>query len=184
MPTQSATLSDEQLVRNINCGKYDLFPELISRNMPHIKASALKWKSVFPDTEDLIQEGIMALFTAVKSFNEEKASFLTFAHLCIERAISAKAKSALAGKRIPSGLITSIDEGMSAQSESAEELVIRKDEDNRFNRSVESVLSELEYNVLSLFLNGESYSDIAEKLGVSPKSVDSALQRIRKKIKK
>lgn len=176
-------LSCEELVSLIKSGEYDCFPVLIAAVMPHIKATALKWKSVLPDTDDLIGEGIAAVFNAVKTFDSGRASFMTFAGICIDRAIGAKAKSELSGKRIPGNMLVSIDEDM-LSCESAEETYIRKEEDNSLMRDIGQNLSELERSVLSAFLEGASYADIAARLNISVKSVDGALQRIRNKLKK
>lgn len=183
MPSEYAKLSDEQLAENVNCGKYDCFSELIGRIMPHIKSVALKYKSILPDTDDLIGEGVVAVFSAVKSYKSEKSSFKTFACLCVDRAISDKVRSANAGKRIPNSLISSMEEE-SISVESAEESFIRFEEDSNFTRDFGKTLSNLEKSVLERFLNGESYQTIAGALGVSVKSVDSALQRVRNKLRK
>lgn len=183
MPQDYSNLSNEELARLANMGEYDCFPLLITRIMPHIKAQALKWKSVLPDTDDLISEGIVALFKAVKVYNSEKASFATFANLCVDRAIGAKLKSELSGKRIPGSMLVSIDEDM-LSCESAEEMFIKMEESDILKQDMVKNLTVLEKNVLSLFLDGNSYADIAARLGVSVKSVDGALQRIRSKLKK
>ena len=184
MPSDQSKLSDEQLAEYVNCGKYEYFPELIGRIMPHIKAVSFKWKSVVPDTDDLIEEGVIAVFTAVKSYESGKASFQTFANLCVDRAISAKVRSASAGKRIPSGLISSMDDQGDFSVESAEDSFIRREEDSIFNEDIKRSLTELERSVLEHFLGGDSYAEIARKLSVSVKSVDSALQRVRNKLRR
>ena len=183
MSADYSNLSNECLCALIKNGEYDCFSELIGRLMPHIKSAALKWKSVIPDTEDLIGEGVIAVFKSVNTYNSEKASFSTFANLCVDRAIAAKAKAELSGKRIPNRLLVSIEEDMTA-AESAEELVIRREENRLFNKGISKNLTELEKKVLAGFLEGQSYADIAAMLGVSVKSVDSALQRVRAKLKK
>ena len=183
MSADYSKLSNERLCEMIKNGRYDCFPQLIARLMPHIKAAALKWKSVFPDTEDLIGEGVIALFKSVNTYNSEKASFSTFANLCVDRAIAAKAGAELSGKRIPGNMIVSIEDDMIA-FESAEDAVIRREENDLYRKGVNAALTVLEQKVLSGFLEGRSYADIAADIGVSVKSVDSALQRIRAKLKK
>ena len=177
-------LSDEEMVSLINNGDFVYFSTLIAGIMPHIVATASKWQNLIPDTEDLIEEGVLAVFTAVKSYDFKSASFKTFAKLCVDRAIGAKVKAASAEKRIPNTLVTSID-GMEIPHDiTPEDIFINREESSDFTASLKDNLSQLELNVLYLFLQGLGYSQIAEKLGVTVKSVDSALQRIRNKLKK
>ena len=182
MATDYTKLSNEQLAELIKSGDYDCFPVLAARLMPHIKSTALKWKNLLPETDDLISEGLIAVFKAIKSFDSGKSSFATFASLCIDRAIGSKAKAELSGKRIPGNMLVSIDEDM-LSCESAEDAVIRKEDTDNLKKNINSSLSALERKVLALYLDGNSYSAIAEKLSVSAKSVDGALQRVRNKLK-
>ena len=184
MPVNASAMSEEELVKFINSGDYDLFPELINRIMPHISASAAKWKNIIPDTEDLVEEGVLAVFTALRSYESEKASFKTFANMCVDRAINAKVRAATAQKRIPNNLVCPIEDTDIPHGESAEEAFIRKEENNDFNTNLSNTLTGLEQSVLKLFLDGDSYADIANTLGVSRKSVDGALRRVRSKLKK
>ena len=82
------TLSDGELVSLINGGNYKYFQTLINRYMPYIVSVASRYKAGGLDTEDFIQEGVLAIFSAVKAFDGNKASFKTFVTLCINRAIS------------------------------------------------------------------------------------------------
>lgn len=181
---QISLLSDEELVERINSGDYSLFSELIDRLMPHIVAVAVSHRDLITDTENLIGEGTLAVFDAVKSYESGKSSFKTFACVCIDRAIGARVTSALAKKRIPDRLVTSIDDVEIQVSDNPESIVIRKEEENSLGISLKNILSELELNVLNLFMQGYSYSVISEKLGVTQKSVDGALRRIRGKLKR
>ncbi|MBR0467234.1 MAG: sigma-70 family RNA polymerase sigma factor [Clostridia bacterium] len=183
MATDYSKMTNEQIANAVKLGDYEGLGLLIKNLMPHIKAAALKWKSVVNDTDDLVGEGITAVFKAVKSFDESKASFITFAKLCIDRAIGNRVRSELSAKRIPESMIVSF-ENDNISCESAEDLVIKKEEENTFKQSVAENLSNLERDVLKLHLEGQAYQEIANNLGITVKSVDGALQRIRNKLKK
>ncbi len=176
--------TDNQLVEFINSGKYEYLQVLINRYMPYIIGVASRFNASGLDTDDFIQEGLVAIFSAVKAYNPEKASFKTFVSLCVERAMSsALARTIGSDKRIPVGLISPIDEVEVADNSDPEKLFIEKESYNDLAHTLKRDLSQFEYQVLSEFLSGKSYAQIAESLGVSVKSVDNALRRIRTKIK-
>lgn len=178
-------LSDSKLVELINSGDYKYLQVLINRYMPYIISVASRYNVSGFDTEDFIQEGILAIFFAVKSYNIEKASFKTFVCLCINRAMSsALLRCTGNAKHIPEGLISSIDDFELADTSNPESILIEKENFNDLEHTIKSELSQFEYQVLCEFLSGKSYVDIAASLNVTPKSVDNALRRIRSKIKK
>lgn len=181
---ESKRMSDDELIKGISSGNYENLQPLIDRYMPYIIKTADGFKASGCDVEDMIAEGVLAVFTAVKSYDSSKAKFSTFVPLCISRAISAMSKSAAAGKRIPSRLIAPLEEADVYGEDSPEEIYIGKESYESFKRNVFSSLSDMECRVLSEFLSGKPYADIAEELGVSVKSVDNSLRRIRAKLKK
>lgn len=181
---ESNNLSDDELINGISSGNYENLQLLIDRYMPYIIKTADGFKESGCDVEDMIAEGILAVFTAVKAFDSSKAKFSTFVSLCISRAISAMSKSASAGKRIPGRLITSLEESQVCVEKNPEEIYIGKESYESFKKNVFSSLSDMECRVLSAFLSGASYADIASRLGISVKSVDNSLRRIRTKLKK
>lgn len=177
--------TDNQLVEFINNGEYKYLQLLINRYMPYIISVASRCNVSGLDTEDFIQEGILAIFSAVKTFDPDKASFKTFVYLCINRAISsALARVSGNAKHIPDGLISPIDDIVITDNNSPENILIEKESFNALENALKEQLSDFEYQVLCEFLNGKSYSEIAASLVVSVKSVDNALKRIRTKIKK
>ncbi len=181
---KTSNISDDELVRMVNGGDYGCLQTLINRYMPYIISEASSYNIGGFDTEDFIQEGVVALFSAVKSFNSEKASFKTFVKICIDRAmLSALARVSGGAKHIPQSLITPIDDVELSDSNSPESIIIGRESYNDLAFSIKQCLSDFEYRVLSEFLSGKSYVQIAEKLSVSTKSVDNALKRVRKKIK-
>lgn len=176
--------SDNQLVELINNGEYNYLQVLINRYMPYIISMASRYNAAGLDTEDFIQEGVLAIFSSVKTYAPEKASFKTFACLCINRAMSSALNRATGNaKHIPDGLISPIDEVELADMSSPESILIEKESYNDLECSLKQELSQFEYQVLSEFLSGKSYAEIGETLDVPAKSVDNALRRIRSKIK-
>lgn len=177
-------LTDNQLIELINSGEYKYLQFLINRYMPYIISVASRYNAGGLDTEDFIQEGILAIFSAVKSFDSEKASFKTFVTLCIDRAMyTALSKATGAAKHIPDSLISPIDDIELADTNSPESIIIEKENYDALANSIKKELSDFEYRILCEFLSGKSYADIAETLQVTVKSVDNALRRIRTKIK-
>lgn len=177
-------LSDNQLVELINRGEYKYLQLLINRYMSYIISVASRYNAGGLDTEDFIQEGVLAIFSAVKTYDDSKASFKTFVGLCINRAMSSALSRATGNaKHIPENLISPIDDIELADTSDPESILIEKENFSDLEHTIKKDLSKFEYQVLGEFLSGKSYADIAETLGVTTKSVDNALRRIRAKIK-
>lgn len=177
--------SDNELVALINRGEYKYLQLLINRYMPLVISIASRYNASGFDTEDFIQEGTLAIFSAVKTYNQEKALFKTFVTLCINRAMSsALSRVSGAAKHIPESLISPIDEIELSDLNNPESIFIEKESYNDLESTIKHELSDFEYQVLCEFLSGKSYADIADSLNVTAKSVDNALRRIRSKIKK
>ena len=184
MVLMQENLSDNQLVELINGGDYKYLQQLINRFMPYIISVASRYNASALDTEDFIQEGVLAIFSAVKTYDATKASFKTFVCLCINRAMSSALSRAVgSAKHIPENLISPIDDIELADTSDPEKILIEKEAISNLESSIKKDLSKLEYDVLVEFLNGKSYADIADTLGITTKSVDNALRRIRAKIK-
>lgn len=177
-------LSDNELVASISAGNYNHLQTLINRYMPYIISTASRYNSSGYDVEDLIEEGIIAVFDAVKSFDSDKSSFRTFVTLCINRAISNQLKMLSATKRIPESLITNIDDAVLSDESSPENIFIEKESFNDLSAAIKRNLSDFEYKVFSAFMQGDSYSEIASSLNITVKSVDNALRRIRSKLRR
>lgn len=177
-------LSDEELVSRIQEGQRELFSVLARRHRPLIRYLATQFSAYNIETDDLIQEGTIALYRAVYDYREGETSFVTFAGLCIRRAFSDERKMLGRKRRIPPSQIAPLDEqtGLS-DSFDPEKILIEREDYEKLAHSIRLELSGLEYKVLSDFLQGNSYADISERLGISPKSVDNALRRIRTKLK-
>ena len=180
---ENEQLKDGELVALINSGKYEYLQILINRYMPFILKVVKKYTVYGLDPEDLVQEGILAVFSAVKTYDADKSKFSTFVALCINRAIMGQYKASCAVSRIPDKLISPIDEIDIPSFENPETIVIDKESFERFKDKICENLSVLEFKVLKEFIDGYAYSDIANHLGISVKSVDNSLKRIRTKLK-
>ncbi len=143
------------------------------------------------DREDLLQEGMIGLYNGIHCYKDDKGiEFSQFARYCIKRNVITAVRAANRQKHIPLNTYISIWNENGSESEEAlplipdpEKLVIEEESMEQMQDHLQKCLSKLEYKVLTMFLEGKSYSDIAEALEKNEKSVDNALQRIRKKIK-
>lgn len=147
------------------------------------------------DKDDIIQEGLIALHSAVVNYKEGDASFKTFATLCINRRIVSMLKSTKRQKNIPLNSSLSLDETYSedgsnflidtienAQKENPELIVIGKESVKEYEEMIKRVLSGLEYDVFNLHIIGKSYKEISCALGKDTKAIDNAVQRIKRKL--
>ncbi len=175
-------MSDGELITLINSGNLELMQIIIDR---YYHTVMIYIKKYCPENsrEDAIQEATLALYAAVKSYEPEKASFSTFASLCIKRAVMGVVRFNGRKKNIPQELITSIDELELVDNNSPEKIFFDNEDFKSLKDTIKLELSALEFEVLQLFLSGENYAAIARKLGISEKSVDNSLTRVRKKLK-
>ena len=127
---------------------------------------------------------MFALYSAVQNYDPQKSSFSTFATLCIKRSVIGVLKSLTQGKVVPEELITSIEETDLADSNTPEKIFFDKEDFKALTDNIKLELSPMEYKVLELYLAGYRYAVIADKLGLNEKSVNNALCRIRKKLKR
>ena len=177
-------LPDETLVERINSGDYELLRILFSRYTPIVRSMSLRTARNDVDVEDLMQEGLISLYSAVKGYSAEKSSFRSFAMICIKRAMVDFIRSNTRKKLVPPDMCSSIDETPDlVNTKSAESEFIEKESLKTLTESIRVELSEFEYKVLASFLSDNSYTDIAKENNVSVKSVDNALKRIRTKLK-
>ena len=145
------------------------------------------------DTDDLIQEGMIGLFKAVRDYQPDReASFQSFANLCIDRQIYTAIRSSNRQKHQPLNTYVSLSSSDTEENlrdswvehDNPESILIDRENVSALEQEMEKNLSPLENQVLHLYLDGNGYVEIAEILGKTPKSIDNALRRIRKKIKK
>ncbi len=176
------SLSDEQIVSQINNGKYEYLQVLIERYLPKILFFVSRYCT--PNVrEDAIQEATFALYSAVRNFDSEKSSFSTFAGLCIKRSVLSCVKSTKRKKDIPDELLDSFDQVEIADHADPEKIFLEKESFQTLTDYIRLELSGLEYQVLQRYLKGQSYAVIAKELNITEKSVENSLTRIRKKLK-
>lgn len=186
--------SDEVLCEKVQNGCPEAEEVLVRRYVRLVRICARPWFLVGGDSEDLIQEGMFGLLSAIRKFQPEReASFHTFAEICIQNRLRSAIRAASGGKHIPlndsisfeTPLVESIlSEGRILVGESPEEVLIHQEEGKMRLRQLQSQLSNFEQLVLSHYLEGLTGQEIASTVGKSPKSVDNAVQRIRRKLAK
>lgn len=185
-------MNDEELVLLAQSGNSDAEAYLIER----FKSSAEKSAGVYLaryssycslgllDKDDLYQEGLLGLLSAIYSFRSDRSTaFRTYASVCIANQIKLAIRDANSKKNVPFGNLVSIDDAVIASPETAEDSFISNESYKALNDFLGKELSGLELSVIRLFLQDMSYKDISEKLEISVKSVDNAIQRIRAKFK-
>lgn len=192
-------MTDEEIVFLAQKGCCDALDYIILKYRPKAEIKVTSYYLVGGDRDDLIQEGLIGLFNAILSYKKDKASsFRTFAELCIERRIYSAIKSAHRKKHLPLNSYVSLDKpnkddnydsplsNIVAVDSGAnpEEIVINRESMIQMNSKLAEVLSPFECKVLSLYLKGKTYNEIAVCLSKEPKSIDNALQRIKKKWEK
>ncbi len=195
-----ASFSDEDLAVLAQQGSDKALDFLLSKYFVYVRSKSLSYYIVGADRDDIIQEGMIGLFKAVRDFSSERGvSFRTFADVCVTRQIITAVKNASRQKHAPLNFYVSLNKPMSdddddsstiadilrqEQNMSPEEILIKKEDADILGSEMNRLLSNFELEVLSLYLRGNSYSDIARLIGREPKSVDNALQRIKKKFEK
>lgn len=152
-----------------------------------------------PHREDIVQEGMIGLFKAIRDYKEDKlSSFKAFAELCITRQIITAIKTATRQKHIPLNSYVSLDKPIydeesdrtlldvisEAKVTDPEETIISQEEYTDIESKISELLSDLERKVLSLYLDGRSYQEISEQLNRHVKSIDNALQRVKRKLER
>ncbi len=175
-------VSDEEIVEQIRGGNYELVPVIFGRYEKQVRYYVEKYCRE-SNREDASQEASLALYSAIKDYDKNKSAFSSFASLCIKRAVTDLVKKANRKKNIPEELFEPIEEVSVPDCNSPEKIFFDKEAYKALTHNIRLELSGLELAVLQLFLAGKKYIDIADELGISEKSVNNALMRIRKKLK-
>ena len=192
-------LDDEQLVLRANAGELEVTEYLMNKYKNFVKSKARSYFLVGADKEDIIQEGMIGLYKAIRDYRSDKlSSFRAFAELCITRQIITAIKTATRQKHIPLNSYVSLNKPIyddesdrtlldviSQQcTANPEDLIIGQEEMGSIECKIGDVLSELEWEVLTSYLQGKSYQEMAIDLNRHIKSVDNALQRVKRKLEK
>lgn len=201
MPSETdfLTMPDEKLVIIAQEGDSEATEFIIDKYKNLVKSKARTYFLIGADKEDIVQEGMIGLFKAIRDFKEERlCSFKAFAEVCVTRQIITAIKTATRQKHIPLNSYISLnkpiyddeneqtllDTIVENKNFDPEEIMITKESFSNIEEQIEKSLSKLEINVLSLYLEGKSYSEIGNLLSKSEKSIDNALQRIKRKVSK
>lgn len=181
---------DEELIRRAQNGEKKLEEFLIDKYKGMVRKKAHAMFLIGGEQEDLIQEGMIGLFRAVRDYRPSKnASFATFASLCVERQIYKAIEISGRQKHRPLNSYISLSEENSplkntedTKQQNPEEIIIDRESTNLMQEKIKERLSPFENQVLRAYLEGKDYHQIARQMEKSPKSIDNALQRIRNKI--
>ncbi|MFW5648726.1 MAG: RNA polymerase sporulation sigma factor SigH [Candidatus Alkaliphilus sp. MAG34] len=192
-------VTDEGMVEVAKDGDIDALEYLIRKYKNFVRAKARSYFLIGADREDIIQEGMIGLYKAIRDYKPDKlASFRVFAELCITRQIITAIKTATRQKHIPLNSYISLNKPIYDEESDRtlldvisghkitdpEELVISREELIHIEETIGEILSSLEWNVLTLYLQGRSYQEIAYDLDRHVKSIDNALQRVKRKLEK
>lgn len=190
---------DEEIVIEAKKGNVRAQEYLINKYQNFVKAKAKSYFLIGADKEDIYQEGMIGLYKAMRDFKADKlSSFKAFAELCVTRQIITAIKTATRQKHIPLNTYISLNKPIydeesdrtlldilsMAKVTDPEELIISQEELKHIENEIGDVLSELELEVLASYLDGKSYQEIACDLNRHAKSIDNALQRVKRKLEK
>jgi RNA polymerase sporulation-specific sigma factor len=197
-PNPRVELDDHYLVALAKEGKSDAYDAIVRRYRGFVRLKASSYFLLGGDSDDLIQEGLVGLYKAIRDYRSDReSSFRNFAELCITRQIITAVKTATRNKHTPLNQYVSFSHSPAAPGDSESSLdevlpgptatdpvnqVIASEELDSLVSCLSGVLSDLESRVLSLYLDGYSYEVVAEKLECDTKTVDNALQRVKRKV--
>ncbi len=190
------TLTDEEVVKLAQGGDKQATEFIVEKYKSLVEIRSVPYFMAGGEREDLIQEGLIGLYKAIKTYKEERrANFKTFAEICVVRQMITAVKSSTRKKNIPLNHYVSIHSSnddvdvistkiVDSKNQNPENIVIEREAARGMESKINSVLSDFEAEVLGYYLSGISYREIAEQIGKTPKAVDNALCRIKKKIEK
>lgn len=196
---QYTQMTDEKLIENIKQNDQKALECLLGRYNDIVSMKANRFFMIGAEKEDMVQEGMIGLYKAVKSFNTEKQnSFKTFANMCIERQLITAVKNSNRQKHIPLNSSISLNAAAYEDNEDMDkidvldvktlndpsEIIADREYFENMENKIKENLSDFELQVLYEYEKGKTYAAIAEKLNTKIKSVDTAIQRIRKKANK
>jgi RNA polymerase sporulation-specific sigma factor len=193
------TMDDEAIIEAVHQGHSEALDYLIKKYRNFVRAKARSYFLIGADKEDIVQEGMIGLYKAIRDYREDKlTSFKAFAELCITRQIITAIKTATRQKHIPLNSYVSLDKPIyddesdrtlldvisGAKVMDPEALIINREEFDNMEDKMAELLSDLERKVLALYLDGQSYQEISEELNRHVKSIDNALQRVKRKLER
>jgi len=192
-------MTDEEIVELAQVGDQYAVEYLVDKYKNFVRAKARSYFLIGADKEDIIQEGMIGLFKAIRDYKLDKlTSFRAFAELCITRQIITAIKTATRQKNIPLNSYVSLNKPIydeesdrtlmdilsTTKITNPEEIIISREEFIFIEKKMGEILSSLEWKVLMAYLEGKSYQEIAVELKRHVKSIDNALQRVKRKLEK
>lgn len=198
-PADFATMPDEDIVTLCQEGDPVAHEYLLNKYKNFVRSKARSYFLIGADHEDIVQEGMIGLYKAIRDYKQDKlSSFRAFAELCITRQIITAIKTATRQKHIPLNSYVSLNKPLydeesdrtlldviiEGRATNPEELIIGQEDLRTIHHKIGEVLSSLEQDVLTAYLDGKSYQEIADNLGRHVKSIDNALQRVKRKLEK
>ena len=190
-------LDDDEIIRLVHQGNGHALDFLINKYRTFVRAKARTYFLIGADREDIIQEGMIGLYKAIRDYDGDKlSSFKAFAELCITRQIITAIKTATRQKHIPLNSYISLDKPMydeesdrtlldviaGSRAIDPQELLVNREKYLDMELKLSELLSELEKKVLHLYLDGRTYQEISVELRRHVKSIDNALQRVKRKL--
>nr|WP_231784098.1 RNA polymerase sporulation sigma factor SigH [Lentibacillus sp. JNUCC-1] len=191
------SLDDEEVLQLVHRGHKQALDHLIQKYKGFIRAKARTYYLIGGDREDIMQEGLIGLYKAIRNFDQDKlSSFKAFAEMCVTRQMITAIKTATRQKHIPLNSYVSLDKPMfEEESERTlmdviagpsevdpQELLVHRESSIDIERKLSEVLSRFEREVLNLYVDGYTYQEISGMLNCHVKSIDNALQRIKRKL--
>ncbi|MED3691178.1 RNA polymerase sporulation sigma factor SigH [Peribacillus butanolivorans] len=192
-------LEDKVLVKMVHSGDSESLAFLINKYQNFVRAKTTPYFLIGADKEDLVQEGMIGLYKAIRDFKEDRmTSFKAFAELCITRQIITAIKTATRQKHAPLNSYVSLDKPLYDEESNytlmdrisgekitnPEALIINQEKADDIELKISELLSDLERRVLALYMDGQSYVEISEELNTHVKSIDNALQRVKRKLER
>ena len=191
------TMQDEDVVEVAKGDDYLATEYLISKYKNVVKGKARSYYLIGADNEDIVQEGLIGLYKAIRDYDRNKlTSFRVFADICITRQIITAIKTATRQKHIPLNSYVSLNKPIyeddsdrtlldimpGAKHMDPQDLMISREKLDEIEKRIEELLSDLELKVLMYYIDGLSYQEMSEDLGRHVKSIDNALQRVKRKL--
>nr|WP_186576183.1 RNA polymerase sporulation sigma factor SigH [Aquibacillus kalidii] len=192
-------LEDDQLIALVHQGHSQALDHLINKYRNFVRAKARTYFLIGADREDIVQEGMIGLYKAIRDYKNDKlSSFKAFAELCVTRQIITAIKTATRQKHIPLNSYVSLDKPIydeesdrtlldviaGSKAIDPQELIVNQEKFGDMEFKMSELLSGLERQVLSLYLDGRSYQEISIELKRHVKSIDNALQRVKRKLER
>lgn len=192
-------MDDEDIVQEAKSGVPLALEYLIYKYKNFVRCKARSYFLIGADREDIVQEGMIGLYKAIRDYDKDKlTSFKAFAELCITRQIITAIKTATRQKHIPLNSYVSLNKPIYDEESDRtlldvisgvkitdpEELIISREELDSMESKIGELLSDLEWEVLMAYIDGKSYQEIAEELDRHVKSIDNALQRVKRKLER